>query len=140
MFWLLTHAFFAAAQGFGVENPETAGAAYEILLPYRSLHAAYGIGYLGPVEMVLGVLARVRGDLEAAQAHHHAAAETIEACGAARARAFNGYQWAATLLARADAGDDERAVQCLEETLAYCRTKGYASLTTRTEELLATVQ
>jgi class 3 adenylate cyclase len=140
MFWLLTHAFFAAAHGFGAENRETAGAAYETLLPYRSLHAAYGIGYLGPVEMVLGLLARVRGDVEAAQAHHHAAARTIDACGAARARAFNGYQWAATLLARGDAGDHRRAVQLLEETLAYCHTKGYASLTTKTEELLAAVQ
>jgi class 3 adenylate cyclase len=138
MFWLLTHAFFAAAQGFGVENPATADAAYEILLPYRSLHAAYGIGYLGPLDMTLGVLCRVRGDLETARAHHEAAARTIEACGAARARAFNGYQWAVALLARSDPADDKHAVQLLEETLTYCRRKGYLTLAAKTEELLAT--
>jgi class 3 adenylate cyclase/tetratricopeptide (TPR) repeat protein len=137
MFWLLTQAFFAAAHGFGAGNPATAGVAYETLLPFRSLHAAYGIGYLGPVEMVLGVLARVRGDLDGARAHHQAAAEIIDASGAARARAFNGYQWAVTLLA---GGDRQRPLEMLEETLAHCRTKGYASLTTKTEELLATVR
>jgi tetratricopeptide (TPR) repeat protein len=137
MFWLITRAFFAAAQGFGVEDPQTAGAVYERLLPYRALHAGYGIGYLGPVEMALAVAARVMGDVESALAHHDAAAATIEACGAARARAFNGYQWARTLLARDAPGDRQRSAELAEETLAYCKTKGYTTFVTKTEELLA---
>jgi class 3 adenylate cyclase len=42
---------------------------------------------------------------------HEAAAATIETCGAARARALNGYQWAVTLLAR-DAPGDRRRARC----------------------------
>ena len=140
LFWVITQSFFAAAQGFGVEKPETAGRAYELLLPYRSMHAAYGIGYLGPVEMVLGILARVLGDTDSALAHHEAAAATIEACGAARARAFNGYQWAVTLLARDAPGDRRRGIEMAQETLAYCRTKGYTTFVRKAEELLATTR
>jgi hypothetical protein len=138
--WLCTHAFFALAQGFGVEDPEAAAATYERLRPYRSLHAAGGISlYLGPVEMALAVAARVMGDLDGAVAHHEAAAATIVACGAARARALNGYQWAVTLLARDHAGDRRRALGMAEETLAYCRAKGYATFTGLTEEVLAAI-
>jgi hypothetical protein len=51
LLWLATHALFAAAQGFGVENAQAAALNYERLVPYRVLHAAYGVvGYLGPVE------------------------------------------------------------------------------------------
>jgi class 3 adenylate cyclase/tetratricopeptide (TPR) repeat protein len=139
LFWLVAHAFFATAQGFGVENPEAAAAVYEILLPYRSLHAAYGIGYLGPVEVVLGILARVRGDIASALVHHESAAQTIESCGAARARALNGYQWAMALLARDAPGDRKRAAEMLEETLTYCRTMGYVTFTAKAGELLATI-
>jgi class 3 adenylate cyclase len=140
LLWLAAHFCYAAAQGFGVENPEAAAATYELLLPYRAHHAAAGVVfYLGPIEMALGVLSRVMGDPQGALAHHEAAAETIEACGAARARAFNGYQWAVTLLARDAPGDRRRAAGMLEETLVYCRTKGYTTFTGWTEELLATV-
>ncbi len=139
MFWLLTHAFFAAAQGFGVADPGTAGVIYERILPYRSLHASYGIGYFGPLEAPLGVLARVRGDVEGALAHHEGAAAAIERCGAARARAFNGYQWAVTLLARDAPGDRRRAAGLLEETLAYCRGRGYTTFTAKAEDLLARI-
>jgi class 3 adenylate cyclase len=137
--WLTAHFCFAAAQGFGVENPEAAAAIYEVLLPYRALAASYGIAYLGPVEVALAILARVLGDIEGALAHHEAAAATIEACGAARARALNGYQWARTLLARDAPGDRQRALEIAQETLAYCRAKGYATFVTKTEELLATI-
>jgi hypothetical protein len=139
MFWLITQAFFAAAQGFGVEHPETAGTTYEALLPYRALHAAYGIGYLGPVEIVLGTLARVLGDPDAALAHHETAAAAIESCGAARARAFNDYQRARALLARDAPGDRRRAAELTGENLAYCRAKGYSTFVRQTEELLGTM-
>ncbi len=59
-----------------------------------SLHASYAIGYWGPIEIPLGVLARVLGDTHGALAHHKSAAEAIDACCAARARALNNYQWA----------------------------------------------
>jgi tetratricopeptide (TPR) repeat protein len=131
--WLSAHFLFATAQGFELENPEAAATTYETLRPYRALHAAYGIGYLGPVEVALGILARVTGDLEGALTHHEAAAATIDACGAARARALNGYQWARTLLAY---GDRLRAAEMAEETLDYCESKGYTTFVTKTEELL----
>jgi tetratricopeptide (TPR) repeat protein len=138
--WLSAHYFFAVAHGFGVENPQVATATYEALLPYRSLHAAYGSGYWGPIEVALAITGRVMGDAEGALAHHEAAAATIEDCGAARARALNGYQWPRTLLARDAPGDRQRAVEMAEETLAYCRTKGYATFVTKTDELLATLR
>jgi class 3 adenylate cyclase/tetratricopeptide (TPR) repeat protein len=137
--WLAAHFLFAAAQGFGVHDRDSAAATYDALLPYRALHAAYGTGYLGPVEVALAVLARALGDHDLALAHHEAAAATIEACGAARARALNGYQWARTLLARDAPGDRQRALNTAEETLTYCRTKGYTTFVTKTEELLATM-
>src|SRR5205823_7010357 len=65
-FWLLTHSWFAAALGFEVVEPIAAAAIYERLLPYRSLHAAYGIGYFGPIECHLAILARVLGDVDGA--------------------------------------------------------------------------
>jgi class 3 adenylate cyclase/tetratricopeptide (TPR) repeat protein len=134
IFWANTHFYFAIAQGFGTEEPETAAANYEALLPRHLLHVSFGIGYLGPVEVGMAVAARVLGEVEAALAHHEAAAATIEACGAARARALNGYQWAKTLLV---SGDRQRAIEMAEETLAYCRTKGYTTFVTKTEEFLA---
>ena len=137
-FWLPAHFMFATVQGFGVEDRESSAALYDLLLPYRPLHATYGIGYWGPVEVALAVAARVMGDIEAALAHHEAAAATIEACGAARPRALNGYQWARTFLARNAPGDSQAALDKAEETLAYCRSKGYTTFVTKTEELLAT--
>jgi len=136
-YWLAAHFLLAAAQGFGTEDRQSAAALYDLLMPYRALHAAFGASYLGPIEVPLAVGARVKGDIEAALVHHEAAAVTIDACGAARARALNGYQWARTLLARGAPGDRQRAREIAEETLAYCTTKGYATFVTKTEELLA---
>ncbi len=134
--WVSTHSLFAAAMGFGAESPQAAATIYDLLLPYRSLHAAYGIGYWGPVDMALAIAARVLGDTEGALTHHEAAAATIEACGAARARALNGYQWARTLAASDGPGHRSRALQLAEETLAYSDAKGYTTFVTKTEELL----
>jgi tetratricopeptide (TPR) repeat protein len=136
-FWLVAHWLFATAQGFGTEDRQLAATLYDLLLPYRALHAHYGTGYWGPVEVALAVAARVKGDTETAMNHHEAAAATIEACGAARARALNGYQWARTILARGN--DLQRASVLAEETLAYCESKGYTTFVPRTEELLTTI-
>ena len=132
-FWLTAQCMFAVAQGFGVEDAGSAATLYDLLLPYRRLHATYGIGYWGPVEMALAVAARATGDIDGALAHHQAAAATIDACGAARARALNGYQWARTLLT---CGDRRQAGELAEDTLAYCRRKGYTTFVTKTEELI----
>ena len=120
-----------------MEDRRSARGLYRLLLPYRDLHATYGIGYWGPVEVALAVAARVVGDLDAALAHHLAAAATIEACGAARPRALNGYQWARTLAA---GGDREGAVRVAEQTLTYCRAKGYTTFVNETEELIPTIR
>jgi hypothetical protein len=86
--------------------------------------------------MGLAVAARLIGDCNQALAHHEAAAATIEACGAARARAINGDQWARTLFARNAPGDRQKARRIADETLTYCRTKGYTTFVEKTEELL----
>jgi len=137
--WLKTHFWFAIAQGFGTENSVAATAIYDVLLPYRSLHVAYGVGYAGPIEVALAIAARVKGDAEAALAHHEAAAATIDACGAARARALNGYQWARSLVARDGSGDRRHAMEIAEQTLEYSKTKGYATFVSKTEELLSRI-
>ncbi len=91
------------------------------------------------MDLPLAVLARVLGDTDGALAHHESAAQTIDACGAARARALNNYQWTVALLARDAPGDRRRAADLAEETLAYCRTKGYTTFVTKTEVLLTTI-
>ena len=139
--WLGTHFVYALAMGFGVEDSETAAAIHERLLPYRSLHAAGGASmYLAPIEVALGITARAMGDPDVALAHHEAADGIIEACGAARARALNGYQWARTLLARDAPGDRPQAAALLQETLEYSRTKGYTFLVEKCEELLTSTR
>jgi hypothetical protein len=42
-----------------------------------------------------------------------------------------------TLLARDAPSDRQRALEIAHETLAYCQSKGYTTLVTKTEELLA---
>jgi class 3 adenylate cyclase len=141
LLWLTAHFFFSVAQGFEVQNREAAAAVYQALLPYHSLHAATGgLTYWGPIELALGVLARVLGDTDGALTHHQSAAETIDACGAARARALNNYQWAVALLARDAPGDRQQAANMAEDTLAYCRTKGYTTFVTKAEEFLTTIR
>ena len=134
--WLQTHFYFAFAQGFGVGDAAAAAAIYEALVPYRTLHATYAIGYLGPIEVALAIVARVMGDTEGALVHHQAAAATIEACGAARARALNGDQWARALLA---AGHRQAAADMAGQTLAYCREKRYTTFVNKVEEFLTTI-
>jgi len=139
LFWLTAHGCFATAHGFGFQGPAAATVAYPLLLPYRSLHVTWGVGYLGPVEGALALLARQMGANETAIAHHEAAALTIDNCEAARARALNGYQWARTLLSRNAPGDRRRAIEIAHATLDYCRLKGYATFVDKTEELLTTI-
>ncbi|HEX3796680.1 MAG TPA: AAA family ATPase [Acidimicrobiales bacterium] len=138
-FWLVAHMLLSLALGFGVEDPICAAILYDRLLPYRLLHACNGVGYWGPVEMSLAVTARTLGDLDTAVAHHASAAQAIDACGTARPRAINGYQWAKTLLARQGEGDLQRAIELLRETHIYSQAKGYVTFVSKTEELLATL-
>ena len=134
--WLLGQSFLTLGMSFGVEDRTAAALVYENLLPYRSLHGAGGCTvYLFPIEAALAITARVMGDPDKALAHHEAAATAIEACGGARARALNGYQWARTLLARNAPGDRRQATALLQETLEYSRTKGYTFLVEKCEEL-----
>jgi class 3 adenylate cyclase len=139
MFWVVTHFYYAVAQGFGVEDQRVATTVYEALLPHRDRHAAYGLGYWGPVEIALAIAARVIGNSEAALAHHEAAAAIIDRCGAARARALNGYQWARTLLTRDAIHDRRHAAEIARVTLVYCETKAYATFVTKTKDLLADI-
>lgn len=139
IFWVDTHFYFAMAQGYGVEDRTVAGAIYRALFPYRSLHVAFGIGYWGPVEVGLAVAARVMGDADVALVHHEAAMIAIEACGAARAKALNSYQWAVTLLARDGPHDRQRAIEMLEDTLAYCQSRGYLTFERKAQQLLSTL-
>jgi hypothetical protein len=139
MFWMNTYFYFALAQGFGVEDSEASTFIYAALLPYRSLHVAFGIGYWGPVEVGLAVAARVMGRPEVALVHHEAALATIEACGAVQARALNGYQWALTLLARDAPTDRHRAMEMLEDTLAFCQSHGYLTYERKARQLLSTL-
>ncbi len=139
IFWVNTYSYFALAQGYGVEDRKVAGAIYEALFPYRSLHVAFGIGYWGPVEMALAIAARVMGNADVALDHHEAAMVAIEARGAARAKALNSYQWAVTLLARAGPTDRPRAIEILEHTLAYCQSRGYLTFERKAQQLLSSL-
>jgi hypothetical protein len=68
-----------------------------------------------------------------------AAATSIAAGGAARARLLNGYQWARKSLP-ARSGHHQWAIAFAHETLSHCRSNGYATFITKTEELLADVR
>lgn len=79
---------------------------------------------------------RPAGDADVALAHHQAAAAVIDACvggsGPGPQRLPVGEN-----LARDAPGNRQRALAMAEETLGYCRAKGYTTFVTKTEELLA---
>ena len=136
MFWLITHCYAAFALRSN-DDRTLARTIYERLLPYRTLHGTYVIGYISPVETALGACARVFGDAQAAAAHHEAAATVIDRSGAVRARALNDYLWALALLDRDTAEARDRAVELLNETRKACEAHGYVTLQQRVDELLA---
>jgi hypothetical protein len=137
MFWLVSHFYTATALRSGARDRALAQMIYERLLPYRTLHATYGIGYLGPVETALGACARTLGDVHAADAHHDAAAAAIERCGAVRARALNGYLWALALLDHDTPEARGRALELLNETRKASEAHGYVTLQQQADHLLA---
>jgi hypothetical protein len=138
--WIASHFAAAVAMGFGVYDATAASTLYDRLLPYRDLHGTYLIGYAAPVEVALGVLARVLGNADTAVAHHDAAAATIQAVGAPpRAQTLNGYLHAQALLARGHPGDIGRAILLLHDTSALARLKGYATFEQHAVQALAAV-
>jgi hypothetical protein len=137
MFWLVSHFYTAIALRSGTPDRALARTIYERLLPYRTLHATYGLGYLGPVETALGACARTLGDVHAADTHHDAAAKSIERSGAVRARALNGYLWAVALLDHDTPEARGRAVELLNDTRKACEARGYATLQQKVDQLLS---
>jgi class 3 adenylate cyclase len=137
MFWLVSYFYAAIALRRGDQDSALARMIYDRTLPYRSLHATYIIGYLGPMEIALGCCARALGDVAAACAHHQAAAAMIDQCGAVRARVLNGYCWALALLEEGAPEAHRQAVQLLHETRQASEAHGYLTLQQRTEQVLA---
>jgi class 3 adenylate cyclase len=137
MFWLVGHFYAALALRPGSHDTALARIIYDRLVPYRTLHATYIIGYLGPVEIALGVCAGILTDIDAAIAHHDTAAIAIERCGATRARALNSYLWALALLDKNTREAHDRAVDLLQEARSHSEAHGYATLQHNIELALA---
>ena len=109
---------------------------YSILLPYERLYAMAPVeSVFGAVARGLGVLATALGRFDDAERHFDIAIETE---GAMRARpwlAHAQHDFAAMLLARADAGDHERARALLDEALPVYRELGMDVWAGRAEAL-----
>jgi class 3 adenylate cyclase len=90
----------------------------------------------GPVAFYLGVLATTVGDWENAEAHFASAAATHERIAAPTWLAHIRVEWARMLLARAEPGDGERALDLVRQALATARELGLANIERGAVELL----
>jgi tetratricopeptide (TPR) repeat protein len=99
-----------------------AGRLYELLLPYRELHAVGQVEIsFGAVARALGQLAATAGRFEQATRHVEAAIQLNQRSGARPWTAHTRHDYARTLIAR---GDRQKAHQQLAQALATYRELG----------------
>jgi hypothetical protein len=91
----------------------------------------------GPVAFFLAPLCATVADWSAADMYFAAAAATHERIGAPSWLARTRVEWARMLLARAEAGDAERADDLLQQALTAARDLGLVNIERGAAELLA---
>jgi DNA-binding CsgD family transcriptional regulator/tetratricopeptide (TPR) repeat protein len=92
------------------------------------------VAFYGAGDRYLGMLARVLGDWDRAEAHFERAMELNRGMGAVTWLAHTAYEYGRTLLAR-PGGDRERATALLGEAAELAERIGMATLATRVEAL-----
>jgi class 3 adenylate cyclase len=109
-----------------VGDDDRAERAYEELLPYEGLviAVARAVGCGGPVDRVLGLLARTIGRLDDAERHLGDAVEIATRMGDRPSMALSGLGLAEVLLERDRANDRELALQLLGDVLGTAREMG----------------
>ena len=101
----------------------TAAVLYRLMTPYGALSAVdVAEGFMGSMSRYLALLARVRGDLDAAARHFEAAIEMNEQMGARPWLAYTQHDYARLL----EGSDPERAEQLLAEARAIHADLGMA--------------
>jgi len=108
------------------EDTRNAERAYELLLPYEGLVivVARAAACNGPVDRVLGLLAKLMGRLDDAERHLRNAVETATRMSDRPGMALSGLALAETLLERDRDNDREAALQLLSDVLGTAREMG----------------
>ena len=109
-----------------VDATQHADRAYELLLPYEGLVivVARAVACNGPVDRVLGLLARTMGRLEDAERHLAKGLEIAKRMNDRPAMALGALALAELLLERDREGDREQALELLATVLAKAREMG----------------
>lgn len=115
---------------------EAAALLHEMLSPHAHLWAGAGPMNRGANAHTLGVLARVLGRLDDADAHFRAAAAMNERMQAPFFTARTQVEHAKLLLERDAPGDGERAIELLVQARATAAARGYAQIERRAVRLL----
>jgi class 3 adenylate cyclase len=109
-----------------VDDTTRAERAYEVLLPYAGLVivVARAVGSNGPVDRILGMLARTMGRMEDAQRHLGDAVEIATKMDDHPGMALCGLELAEVMLAREDGRDRDLAIELLGDVLGTSRDMG----------------
>jgi len=112
------------------DAPEFAASIYERLVPYAQTLCVVSLNLseMGPVSRALGVLASLVGDYSRAELHFTDALATSERIGAPPHVARTSADYARMLLARADAGDAERAHALLTQARSIAERIGQSGV------------
>jgi tetratricopeptide (TPR) repeat protein len=119
-----------------LRDASAAAALDELIRPYSGQYCVSGPHAWGPVDYSRGLLARTRGDIDAALAHFEAALQLATAMGARPDTARIQHESAVTLLQRDAPGDRDKAATLLREALATANELGMATLMTDVEARL----
>jgi tetratricopeptide (TPR) repeat protein len=112
---------------------------YDLFSPHSGQLAVAGIGIacLGAVDRFLGMLAATNGDWEKAEAHYDAALALESRIESAPLLARTRTWYARMLLARHDAGDEQRARALLSTARATAESLGMAGVVSECHAMLA---
>jgi eukaryotic-like serine/threonine-protein kinase len=108
------------------DDTEHAESAYELLVPYEGLVivVARAAACAGPVDRVLGLLAKLMGRLDDAERHLGNAVDTATRMNDRPGMALSGLALAETLLQRDQDNDRELALELLSDVLGTAREMG----------------
>ena len=124
-----------------LNEPETAGALYSILLPYAGHIVAFTapqpVVCLGSGAFYLGLLAAVRSRWAEAADHFQAAIAAHDRLGARSFLARTRYEYARMLLCRGQTADRSRALGLLDQALPTASTLGMTAVAEEIQALRA---
>ncbi len=122
-----------------LRDARRAAIVYELMLPYadRNITTGWGDVARGSAALYLGALAGMLGRLDDAQAHLELALRLNQRMGARPSLARTQFEYARMALKRNQAGDREKALHLLRESLATASELGMKPLELRARVLLS---